>query len=289
MRWLAAFAALALMTDVIHAAEPVRLELPGIEHAFDLGGGVFSGGSPVGDAAFAELARRGVKTIVSVDGARPDVAAARRAGLRYVHLPIGYDGIPAAQAAALATLAATLPGGIFLHCHHGRHRGPAAAAIVCAVRDGWTAERGEAWLRVAGTSADYAGLDRSVREFQPPTADALKQIPADFPEIAPTPPVVDAMVAIDEHCDALRAAQSRGWSDPPDAAAAALWEHFRELTRAETDAKLRLLFSAAEQAAAGFRDALQTAGNAAQRDAAWKRVTASCTDCHREQRNARAR
>ena len=28
------------------------------------------------------------------DGAKPDVTAAERYGLRYVHLPVGYDGIP---------------------------------------------------------------------------------------------------------------------------------------------------------------------------------------------------
>src|SRR5262245_14725203 len=44
---------------------------------------VISGGLPEGDAAFKELADLGVKTIISVDGAKPDVATAKKYGLRY--------------------------------------------------------------------------------------------------------------------------------------------------------------------------------------------------------------
>src|SRR5688572_20555590 len=50
---------------------------------------VISGGLPEGDAAFAELNALGVKTIVSVDGAKPDLETAAKFGLRYVHLPHG--------------------------------------------------------------------------------------------------------------------------------------------------------------------------------------------------------
>src|SRR5947208_13492334 len=63
----------------------------GIANLFRLGDRVFSGAQPEGPEGFASLRRLGVTTILSVDGARPDVEAARRAGLRYVHLPIGYD------------------------------------------------------------------------------------------------------------------------------------------------------------------------------------------------------
>jgi hypothetical protein len=54
---------------------------------------VISGGLPEGDAAFQELAALGVKTIISVDGMTPDVGMAAKHGLRYVHLPHGYDGM----------------------------------------------------------------------------------------------------------------------------------------------------------------------------------------------------
>ena len=46
---------------------------------------VLSGAAPEGEAAFRKLRDLGVKTIISVDGAKPDVELARRYGLRYVH------------------------------------------------------------------------------------------------------------------------------------------------------------------------------------------------------------
>src|SRR5258706_10041968 len=55
---------------------------------------VISGGQPEGEAGFVELKGLGIKTIISVDGAKPDVEMAKKYGLRYVHLPHGYDGIP---------------------------------------------------------------------------------------------------------------------------------------------------------------------------------------------------
>lgn len=35
-----------------------------------------------------------MKTIVSVDGAIPNVEAAKAHGIEYVHIPFGYDGVP---------------------------------------------------------------------------------------------------------------------------------------------------------------------------------------------------
>src|SRR5262245_48068007 len=63
---------------------------------------VFSGAQPEGDEGFKYLSELGVKTIVSVDGAKPDVAGAKKFGMRYVHLPIGYDGVSDEQGEKIA-------------------------------------------------------------------------------------------------------------------------------------------------------------------------------------------
>src|SRR5690606_18255679 len=68
---------------------------PAIENIHPLTPQLISGGQPKGDAAFSQLAEMGVKTIVSVDGAKPDLELAKKHGLRYVHIPIGYDGVGA--------------------------------------------------------------------------------------------------------------------------------------------------------------------------------------------------
>ena len=272
------------------------LEAAGIQNAFRVTSRIYSGSQPEGDDAFAALARLGVKTVISVDGAMPDLAAARLHGLRYVHLPIGYDGPTAGRAAQLAQAASTIPGLIFIHCHHGRHRGPAAAALVCETTEGWTTEFAEAWLRQAGTAPDYPGLYRSVRTFQPPTPDILSHL-APLPETVKATPLIDAMLEIDARLDSLKAIQNTGWKIPPAASerspaleATLLWEHFRELARTDD----------AAQPPAGYRAKLADSERAAETlltllraetpdrtalDTAMHQSTQSCTACHKSFRN----
>jgi protein tyrosine phosphatase (PTP) superfamily phosphohydrolase (DUF442 family) len=291
--------ALALMAHLAAAADdaaPTPIELPGIHNAFRVTAHLISGSQPEGDAAFAELARLGVKTIVSVDGAKPDVAAARKYGLRYIHLPFGYDGLPAERVAELARATATSTGPVFVHCHHGKHRGPAAIGVICEATEGWTPERAEAWLRQAGTADDYPGLYRAVREFQAVPEEQLARI-GELPEVAKTPGLVDAMVALDERFDLLKTAQQAGWKTPPGAAAHSpaheatlLWEQLRELARTEETAQrsadYRTRLTDAEQAANALRTALRGPSfEASTLDAAFQRADQSCADCHKTHRN----
>src|SRR5262249_41353434 len=140
------------------AKRPERMATPGIENAFRLSARLYSGGEPQGEGAFQALKALGVKTVISVDGARPDVETAHRYGIRYVPLPVSYDGIPREQALRIVQAARTLPGPVFVHCHHGKHRGPAAAALCGLVMEGWTRGQALEWMNLAGTSPDYRGL-----------------------------------------------------------------------------------------------------------------------------------
>ena len=141
----AVVAALAIATaqaqTTAHAPQPSSLQPPAgsavagatssLENLHQLSPTLYSGGEPHGDVAFSKLAELGVRTVVSVDGARPDVAAAKKHGLRYIHIPIGYDGVDPEAQAALTRVVREIEGPVFLHCHHGKHRGPAAAAVMC--------------------------------------------------------------------------------------------------------------------------------------------------------------
>jgi hypothetical protein len=211
---------------------------PGIHHLFALGTNVFSGSSPAGEAGFAALAKLGVKTIITVDGATPDVLAARKYGMRYVHLPHGYDGIGANLQLRLAKAGEALPGPFYVHCHHGRHRGPAAAAVFCMAREGWSPAQAGAWLKAAGTATNYSGLYDAVRNFRKPGPELLKTISPEFPEITTVPGLVDSMVEIDERWENLKAVRAGGYRVPkahPDLTPAneivILWEHYREAGR----------------------------------------------------------
>lgn len=281
---------------------PQPLTLPGIENAHQLAPRVYSGGQPEGEAAFAALAKLGIQTVISVDGARPDLEAARRHGLRYVHVPVGYDGIGTNQALLLAQAAVTLTGPVFIHCHHGKHRGPAAAALVCEAAAGWSATEAEAWLRQAGTSPDYPGLYRAVREARFPAPGALAARTNALPDYSPPPGPVAAMVEMDVRWEELLHIQSAGYRSPPDHpdlspvhAAKLLEETLTEFarrpdTRERGEDFLRLAV-AAEAAAAKLTKTFQAHAAAPAADgtnllaAAYRGVSQSCSACHRAHRN----
>ena len=93
--------------------------------------GVYVGGSP--DVhVWAELEARGVKTVVGVEGVPPQPPAGADHAVRLVHIPIGYDGVDRLAREQLTRVAREAERPVYIYCHHGQHRGPAAAAIVYA-------------------------------------------------------------------------------------------------------------------------------------------------------------
>ena len=50
-----------------------------------------------------------------------------------------------------------LPGPIYIHCHHGKHRSPTAAAVACVAAGLIDPANAETILRTAGTSENYRG------------------------------------------------------------------------------------------------------------------------------------
>ncbi len=278
------------------------LEAPGIHNLFAIGTNVFSGSSPEGGEAFAALAKLGIKTIITVDGGKPEVETARKHGMRYVHLPHGYDGISANRQLQLVKAAQTLGGPIYVHCHHGLHRGPAAVAVICMANEGWTPAQAEAWLVTAGTATNYAGLYGTVRGFRPPDAGLLRAATVELPEIAQVSGLVDAMVEIEERWTHLKVVRAAGYQPPPshpDIVPAnevvLLWEHYRESQRLPESAQLGEDFQrrlkAAEREGQEAEQLLRrfiaepTPGLRAELDRAFDLMGRSCSTCHREYRD----
>lgn len=278
------------------------LEAPGIHNLFALGTNVFSGSTPGSAEGFAALAKLGLKTIISVDGAKPDVETARKHGLRYVHLPHGYDGISTNLQLQLAKAGRELPGPIYVHCHHGKHRGAVAAAVICMADQGWSKAQAEAFLVTAGTSTNYAGLYAVVREFHMPTSEQLNALPADFPETAKVSGLVEAMVQIDERWEHLKAVRAAGYLPPPSHPdiqpaneVVILWEHYREAQRLPdviaNGSDMVERFKAAEAGAKEAERLLRlfgSGGNAdikAQLDQTFDALAMSCSACHQAHRD----
>jgi hypothetical protein len=278
---------------------PEKLATKHLPNAVRVHERVISGGLPDGEAGFAELASLGVKSVVSVDGAQPEVELAAKHGLRYVHLPHGYDGIPDDKAALLAKAVQELPGVVYIHCHHGKHRSPAAAAVACVGAGLIEAEQALPILETAGTSPNYRGLYKSAKEIRPLGADKLAEVPADFPEKAKVEALAEAMVKLEHTHDHVKQLAAHDWKTIPtkpdlDAAHEALLlrEHFTEMLRTKEvqaqSAEFMELVKQSEAAALQLEEAL----------AAWTKtgkttpvpetvapalatVSQHCADCHK--------
>lgn len=276
---------------------PSQVALDPIENTFQLGPRLWSGGEPHGDHAFAALARAGIRTIVSVDGARTDLDAAQRHGLRYIHIPIGYDGIPPDAAAQLTAVADATRDGIFVHCHHGRHRGPAAAAILARANGAWDAVQATHWMQLAGTAPEYAGLYRAVADYRRPNPESLQRAASSLsPSVSPDD-MVAAMVRIDLHAEILTDMKAVGWKvldsapdETPAQVARLLREQFTEGIRLgfgpRDDPDFLQAMRRSETSARDLEVALAR-GESAGADQAWKTVRENCTSCHRRWRNSR--
>ncbi len=192
------------------------IDLPGLHNIVAFHQDVWSGSVPEGDAGFDSLTSLGVRTILSVDGALPDLERARARGMRYVHLPIGYDGFDDARKLELARAVRDLPRPIYIHCHHGKHRSAGASAAI-AVSLGWlTPDQAAARMTVSGTAKGYTGLWQCTAESAPIAAALLDAAPADFPERTMPSSLVAAMVELDVVHDRLKLAQRAGWRAPDD-------------------------------------------------------------------------
>ena len=271
---------------------PRRVErLSGVHNVLQVSDRIYSGGEPQGEEAFAELAKLGIKTVVSVDGARPAVESARKHGLRYVHIPIGYDGVPTAASSALTRLVRTTEGPIFIHCHHGNHRGPAAAAIACQAEGSADASSASRILETAGTSKNYSGLWRDVTAFTPPADDA--NLPP-LVETADVGSLAAAMARLDRGFDNLKLCRDARWSAPADhpdlvplREAALVREELREAARNLSqgyDEQFRQWLTRAENLAVELEAALQ-AGETERASERVKSLEASCQECHAKYRN----
>lgn len=285
------------------AQDPTDDEIAGLPNLVRVHPDVLSGGQPDKQDGYKSLRRLGVRTIISVDGVRPDVASARQSEINHIHLPHGYDRISSQRQLELAYAFLTAPRPIYVHCHHGVHRSPAAAAVGCIVAGLIHPKDGIDVLERAGTSHNYAGLWTCVRNARPAESRQLTALEIQFSESIDPPAVVQAMGELEQLTERLENQARNHWkteqaSVETSAAHAALLlrEQFAELQRLE----------AIEAEPQAFRDQLteslrqadllvtllnsaqsQSADAAGQHDPAMvlQSIRQSCRDCHRQFRD----
>jgi protein tyrosine phosphatase (PTP) superfamily phosphohydrolase (DUF442 family) len=268
-------------------------QYPGIHNVVAFHEGFLSGSVPEGDQGFDSLAQLGIKTIISVDGGTPDVPAATTRGIRYIHLPIGYNGFDSQRALELtrATRDAHAQGPVYIHCHHGKHRSAAAAGSAVTALGYMSADDAIARMKVSGTAPNYTGLYACVASTTVIDVATLNAVHADFPSISKPADFVQAMIDLDEMLDHLTQIKNAKWkapSDHPDLVPAAEAGRLADTLRflAESSRVKRephgfgqaLLDDAVE--AQQLEDAIIANADASSLDAQLKLVAASCKDCH---------
>ena len=272
---------------------PVKMEHPTLHRLMQVHPDLYSGAQPHGAEAFAALKDLGIKTVVCVDGARPDIELAAAEGLRYLHIPIGYDGIEQDASDGFYRTMQEAERPLYFHCHHGKHRGPAAVAIALRATTGCDADAALRVLELAETSPGYPGLWRDVEAWIPPRPDRK------LPELVAEARVADyaaGMAEADRTWDNLKAMRKAGWATPADQPDLSLRHETEILLQQLEDCAGRIpvehvgdpvlrkgmedivVFSRALMEAAEVHDLKAL-------EASYRDVAASCKDCHRDYRN----
>ncbi|MFM8476050.1 MAG: hypothetical protein ACKOEO_09660 [Planctomycetaceae bacterium] len=266
-------------------------DLPGLHNVREVAPNLLVGGEPEGEAAFAALQKKGITTIVSVDGALPDIQLAAKYGLRYVHIPLGYDGIDQRSQLALVRVARDIQTPIYVHCHHGRHRGPAAAAVICQATGQLNSAQATELLKRCGTSPDYRGLWRDVAAFKTPDPNTV------LPELhaqAKVDSLAAAMAKLDRHFENVKLAATAGWKTPPDhpdlvpqTELLLLHEGLSESLRLLTSDRPAEFQQQLRESERQSKDLLQAVKTGRTEDATklLMQLTAGCTKCHQQFRN----
>ncbi len=147
-----------------------KLGIEGVRNVYRLSPRIITGGQPDTEAGFVELQKLGVKTIVSVTDAEPDEEAAGRHGMKYVHVPMNYEGVSPGQREKILSAAAEASGPVYIHCDSGRNRAATAAAICLIGIEGKSSEDAIRWMKMRGVDEDKNKLYEAVGDCKPEPA-----------------------------------------------------------------------------------------------------------------------
>jgi protein tyrosine phosphatase (PTP) superfamily phosphohydrolase (DUF442 family) len=271
-------------------------EYAGLHNVVTYAKGLYAGSAPEGREGFATLAAMGIKTIISVDGASPDVDGAAQFGLRYVHLPIGYDGMDKQRTLEIARAVHDLPGPVYIHCHHGQHRAAAATGAAAVTLGLLSNQQALNEMKISGTAPNYTGLFQCVRVAAVASPQELAQASNAFPSKSPIGNLAQVMVHVDETMDNLKQIEKAGWKTPPDhpdlapaAEAGRLADLFRNAPqpkeRARTEEFNSWIHAQAQHVGDLERSLVSGAASPQQLSAQLKVVSQSCAQCHAKYRD----
>jgi protein tyrosine phosphatase (PTP) superfamily phosphohydrolase (DUF442 family) len=270
-----------------------RSAVEGIENFIQVSERVYSGGEPTSEG-LKHLQKLGVTFLLSVDGLSPDRDTAEKLGMKYVHIPMGYDGIDSKQIQDFVTLMAHHQGKLFVHCHHGKHRGPAAVAACLIISKEMTKEQAVQFMRGAGTGKDYQGLWKSIADL-----DVSSYQPQDLSKLlvrSNEKSMAQWMAELDRSWETIQEQQKKPDAELSTAQLLIVIEAFRESARVAGAAKEnqygdkttkdRLIqwLKDCEQETASIRELVLSQAHEKARDRL-RSLAKQCVDCHAEYRN----
>ena len=275
-----------LATSLAVAAAASPPPRPGAE-SIQLDHDIWTGAAPADATAMRTLFDAGIRTVISVD-ALPSPLAPAGVEMRRAHFPVGYDGVSATVQDALLVAWRDCSKPLYIHCHHGHHRGPAAAVTLLRRLGRVNESEGLAMLRACGTSFAYPGLYQSMREATGVSSATLQALEIPLREHHQVGSLTAGMAALDRSWDNVLESQRGGWQRShrhPDAAptaeTAAVTEHLRAIaTMPHTyppsfdSALARVIEASTRLEAAVARGDFLMAG----RLASW--MDSSCVACH---------
>lgn len=283
---------------------PTKMKTEHLSNCIHVSDGVFSGAVPDGERAFAELQKLGIKTVISVDGMKPNVELAASFGLKYVHLPHGYDGIASQRLMEISKAISELPKPVYVHCHHGKHRSPAATAAACIMLNWIDRESGLKVLSVAGTNPNFRGLVQAVEESKPIDPNTIKRMSIDFKPVSEIAPLTEQMVVMDQLFEKIgngidrfvgldvkqtdsstkNVSMSSNQAQLADTALL-LSESYIELSRTSQDAKAEYLQFLEHGRDLSVRLETALRRNPSQAKQSWTQLKDNCNRCHQKFRD----
>jgi hypothetical protein len=253
---------------------------------------IISGAKPEGRVGFESLMKMDVSMIVCVDGVTPDVKTAQEYGIKTVHIPLKYEAPTDEQIFDLTTVVSRIDrGNVYIHCHQGKHRSAAAAAIVSIALGSLTLDEAKERMEVSQTSHEYKGLWEAVEQTTVINVFDLLLNEKAYPSIVEPTGLMSQMIAMNGAMDNLIRIQNSNWKAPidhPDLVGAAeagmIADTFRNIQLGDEanafSVDFETLLVNAIRHASSLEDALLQRLPMVELDVYIQRVEHSCMNCH---------
>lgn len=240
---------------------------------------LFCGSAPASEAHFMYLESVGINSIISVDGAKPNLALAEKYGLSYIHIPFGYDRVEVEQQLKLAKAYQNLPKPVFVHCHHGKHRAPVGSAIILRNHSNESPNELVGLIELLGASKHYTGLYRTIQDSK--RLDKNDWSKSVLREYESPSDLAEAMAGIDRLWDGVK---KNNEFKEREHSRLLLQESFFELARAEKNSILKEQYMEVDKNLRFLRDAMLTKPEESIQ-LRIRYISGLCKDCHRKNRD----